>query len=110
MALCTLRKHLNQPSIALMLYEIMCSAVKLMKFIFSTSYDLNAKDDNGWTAFHFAAAHGYANKDMVLSMIKSSQDFSIDLNARDDFGNTAINCINSIKVSIFHSHSKIGAE
>ena len=73
--------------------------VKLMDLVLNTSYDLNARDYNGWTPLHWAFIEGQT--EIVQLLITSSKDFNIDLNARDnsdwtvlhwacDYGNTEI--------------------
>merc|ERR1711860_246899 len=62
-------------------------AVKLMEFILRTSYDLNAKNDSGRTAWHFACRNGETETAELI--IQSSKDFGIDLNAKDKRGGTA---------------------
>ena len=57
-------------------------AVKFMDLILKTSYDLNARTDDGRTALHYACESG--TTETVELMIKSSKDLSIDLNAKDD--------------------------
>jgi len=62
-------------------------AVKLFELLLKTSCDLNARDDYGWTAFHWACFNGRI--EIVQVLISSSKDFSIDLNARNGYGETA---------------------
>jgi len=73
--------------------------VKLMDLVLNTSYDLNARDYNGWTPLHWAFIEG--KTEIVQLLITSSKDFNIDLNARGnsdwtvlhwacDYGNTEI--------------------
>ena len=62
-------------------------AVKLMEFVLRTSYDLNAKNDSGRTAWHFACRNGETETAKLI--IQSSKDFGIDLNAKDYYGWTA---------------------
>ena len=62
-------------------------AMKLMEFIFRTSFDLNAKDNHGRTAWHWACINGQT--ETVQLIVQSSKDFGIDLNAKDDDGWTA---------------------
>ena len=56
------------------------NASKLMKIIFNTSYDLNDRNEDGYTVFHCACAYG--RTELAELMIKSSKDFNIDLNAK----------------------------
>merc|ERR1711860_419396 len=63
-------------------------AVKLMEFIIRTSFDLNAKNDYGSTAWHLACLYGKTETAQLL--IKSSKDFGIDLNAKNKYGSTAL--------------------
>merc|ERR1711860_429818 len=69
-------------------------AVKLMEFILRTSFDMNAKNNRGWTAWHAACYNGQTETAQLL--IKSSKDFGIDLNAKNNSGGTAwhLACIN----------------
>ena len=66
-------------------------AVKLMKLILNTSYDLNAKTEAGKTPLHWACEYG--RTETVELLIKSS---SIDLNATNIMGRTSLHlaCIN----------------
>merc|ERR1712062_568161 len=61
--------------------------VKLMEFILKTSFDMNAKDCWGWTAWHLACKYGRTETTQVI--IKNSKDFGIDLNAKHKWGSTA---------------------
>jgi len=62
-------------------------AMKLMEFIFRTSFDLNAKDNHGRTAWHWACINGQT--ETVQLIVQSSKDFGIDLNAKDNNERTA---------------------
>merc|ERR1711860_3146 len=62
-------------------------AVKLMEFILRTSFDLNTKNNYGWTALHLACYIG--KSETAQLMIQSSKEFGIDLNAKDNDGLTA---------------------
>jgi len=55
--------------------------LKLMEFIFCTSYDMNSRNGNGMTAIHSACGDG--GTEVLRLMIESSKEFEIDLNARD---------------------------
>ena len=63
-------------------------AVKLMEFILRTSFDMNTKDIDGWTAWHLACSNGQTETAQLI--IESSKDFGIELNAKDDIGSTAL--------------------
>merc|ERR1711860_411920 len=63
-------------------------AVKLMEFILRTSFDMNAKNNRGWTAWHAACYNGQTETAQLL--IKYSKDFGIDLNAKNIYGLTAL--------------------
>ena len=69
-------------------------AVKLMEFILRTSFDMNAKDNIGMTAWHLACINDQTETAQLI--IQSSKDFGIDLNAKDNRGRTAWHaaCIN----------------
>ena len=73
-------------------------AVKLIKFVLETSYDMNARNNIGWTPLHLACEYG--KTEIVQLIIQSSKDFGIDLNAKDNdsenFECTALHhaCIN----------------
>merc|ERR1712062_864918 len=62
--------------------------VKLMEFILKTSFNMNAKDYNGYTAWHFACENGQTETAQLI--IKNSENFVIDLNAKDNSGSTAL--------------------
>merc|ERR1711983_291978 len=62
--------------------------VKLMEFILKTSFDMNSKDDIGWTAWHRVCHNGQTETAQLI--IKSSKEFDIDLNAKDNNGWTAL--------------------
>merc|ERR1711983_480238 len=61
--------------------------VKLMEFILKTSFDMNTKYGEGWTAWHFACYNGQTETAKLI--IKNSKDFAIDLNAKKNRGETA---------------------
>ena len=61
--------------------------VKLIEFILRTSYNMNNKDDNGFTAWHWACINGRTETAQLI--IEYSKDFGIDLNAKDKHGFTA---------------------
>ena len=61
--------------------------VKLIEFILRTSYNMNNKDDNGYTAWHWACINGRTETAQLI--IEYSKDFGIDLNAKDKHGFTA---------------------
>ena len=48
--------------------------------------DLNARDEDGKTAFHFACRYG--RKDVVEMMVYNTDFFKIDLKAKDKHGKT----------------------
>ena len=50
--------------------------------------DLNAQDNYGNTAWHYACRDG--STDIAKLIIQSSKDFAIDLNAKDKIGNSAL--------------------
>jgi len=62
-------------------------ATKLMEFILRTSFDMNATNNYGMTAWHLACINGKTETAQLL--IKSSKEFDIDLNAKNNFGGTA---------------------
>merc|ERR1712029_1145929 len=62
--------------------------VKLMEFILRTSFDMNTKDDDGWTAWHWACYYGQTETAQLI--IQNSKEFDIELNAKDDEGSTAL--------------------
>merc|ERR1712062_668896 len=68
--------------------------VKLMEFIFKTSFDMNSKDEDGFTAWHWACIYGQTETAQLI--IKNSKEFGIDLNAKANGGSTAFQmaCIN----------------
>ena len=68
--------------------------VKLIEFILRTSYNMNNRDDNGFTAWHWACINGRTETAQLI--IEYSKDFGIDLNAKDNYGKTAWHetCIN----------------
>ena len=49
--------------------------------------DLNAKNVDGYTAFHFA--RGYGNSEISEMLIQKSVDLNIDLNTKNEAGCTA---------------------
>ena len=61
--------------------------VKLIEFILRTSFDMNAKDKRGITAWHYACQNGRTETARLI--IQSSKDFGIDLNAKSTIGRTA---------------------
>merc|ERR1712062_309554 len=61
--------------------------VKLMEFILKTSFDMNTKDEWGWTAWHWACENGQTETAQII--ILNSKEFGIDLNAKDCIGRTA---------------------
>jgi len=63
-------------------------ATKLMEFILRTSFDLNTKNNYGWTAWHLACSNGQTETAQII--INSSKDFGIDLNAKNNSGSTAL--------------------
>ena len=50
--------------------------------------DLNARDDDGFTAWHSACYLGETETAQLI--IQNSKDFGIDLNAKNIYGNTAL--------------------
>merc|ERR1712049_91534 len=64
------------------------TAQLLIKYSKDFGIDLNAKDDDGSTAWHWACEYG--QKEIAQLLIKSSKDFGIDLNAKNNYGNTAL--------------------
>jgi len=65
-------------------------AVKLMEFILRTSFDMNAKSDDGSdgrTAWHWACWYGKTETAQLL--IQFSKDLGIDLNTKNNTGGTA---------------------
>merc|ERR1712062_523576 len=62
--------------------------VKLMKFIFRTSFDMNTKGSWGWTAWHFACYNDQTETAQLI--IQNSKDFGIDLNTKDEWDRTAL--------------------
>ena len=50
--------------------------------------DLNAKDDDGWTALHFACNRGQT--ETVQMILKNWKEFGIDIKAQDNQGRTAL--------------------
>merc|ERR1711860_184797 len=63
-------------------------ATKLMEFILRTSFDMNTKNNYGWTAWHYACRNGQTETAQII--IKSSKDFGIDLNAKNNSGWTGL--------------------
>merc|ERR1712029_1241300 len=61
--------------------------VKLMEFILKTSFDMNTKDGEGWTAWHFACCNGQTETAQLI--IQNSKEFGIDLNSKAYSGITA---------------------
>ena len=66
-------------------------AVKLMKIIFNTSFDMNARDTLGNTLLHQACLH--CQTEIVQMIISSSKGKGIDLNARTKFAMTALHLV-----------------
>merc|ERR1712029_8788 len=62
--------------------------VKLMEFTLRTSFDNNSKDEDGWTAWHWACYYGQTETAQLI--IQNSKEFDIDLNAKNDDGVTAL--------------------
>ena len=65
--------------------------VKLIEFALRTSYDMNAKDVTGMTAFNWACFHGRTETAQLI--IQNSKEFGIDLNAKNKYGRTALNLV-----------------
>ena len=63
--------------------------LKLLEFLFSTSYDVNDRDGNGRTAFHWACEFGSVETAQWI-LTFSTDDNPIDLNNRDGDGMTAL--------------------
>ena len=68
---------------------IQLSDVKLLKFLYSTSYNENYRDWKGGTAFHWACSLG-TGKTARWILALSTEDEPIDLNARNGDGMTAL--------------------
>ena len=63
-------------------------ALRLMEFLFKTSYFTNTKEwNNGMTPWHEACKNG--RTETVQLILRNSKDFGIDLNAGNDYGVTA---------------------
>ena len=62
-------------------------AVKLMKIIFNTSFDMNVRTGNGQPLLHWACIFGQT--EMVRMLISSSKEKGFDLNARNSYSETA---------------------
>ena len=59
----------------------------IMKNSAKLNIDLNAKDNDGWTAFHFACKYGQLK---IAEMLMNNYiNVNIDLNAKDNDGLTA---------------------
>ena len=63
------------------------NAVKLMKIIFNTSFDMNVRTGNGQPLLHWACIFGQT--EMVRMLISSSKEKGFDLNARNSYSETA---------------------
>ena len=59
----------------------------LMKNSAQFNIDLNAKDNYGRTAFHWAC-YWYRSTNVIDIMINNSESFNLDLTARDNDGKT----------------------
>ena len=57
-----------------------------MKNSANFSIELNAKNNTGWTAFHYACINGYTS--IVDMMISNSESLKLDLTARTKLGKT----------------------
>ena len=62
--------------------------VKLMEFILKTSYDMNTKEYDGQTAWHYACKFGRSETAQVI--IQNAKELGIDLNAKNIYGRTAL--------------------
>merc|ERR1712062_860440 len=60
--------------------------VKLMELILKTSFDMNSKDVDGFTALHWACYNGQTETARLI--IKNSKEFGIDMNT-NRWGDTA---------------------
>ena len=65
--------------------------VKLIEFALRTSYDMNAKEVIGMTAFNWACMYGRTETAQLI--IQNSKEFGIDLNAKNKYGRTALNLV-----------------
>ena len=64
--------------------------------------DLNARDEDGKTAFHFACRYG--RKDVVEMMVNNADFFKIDLKAKDKDGKTGFQyAVDNFHVAMFPS-------
>merc|ERR1712029_207436 len=87
--------------------------VKLMEFILRTSFDLNTKDDIGWTALHLACRNGQTETAQLI--IQNSKEFGIDIKAQNNQCKTALDRIknrdgekyNQIKKMLEKEYSQI---
>jgi len=79
-------------------------AVKLMEFILRTSYDMNTKDNNGWTAWHLACIYGQTETAQLITekILKNWKEFGIDIKAQDNEGKTALDLINEEEGEIWN--------
>merc|ERR1711860_260285 len=87
-------------------------AVKLMEFILRTSYDMNTKDNNGWTAWHLACIYGQTETAQLITekILKNWKEVGIDIKAQDNEGKTALDLCgpwNQIKKMLEKEYSQI---
>ena len=62
--------------------------------------DLNAKDNNGRTAFHESCCYG--KTEVVQMILKHWKEFGINIQAQDNEGKTALDHINEEEDEEFH--------
>ena len=67
--------------------------------------DLNAKDNNGRTALHFACING--KTETVQMILKNWKEFGIDIKAQNNQGQTALDLINHHQGGIWNQIKKM---
>lgn len=88
-------KSLDKYPLALAVVE---SEVELVDLLASNGAELEAKDENGYTALHFACAH--YNKPIIELLIRKGAD----IRAKDRCGRTPFNLMNMAAVKRYKDH------
>lgn len=63
--------------------------LELVKTLISKGYDVNEKDENSFTALHYAAQN-FSSNIFCLQIAKFLLDSGIKIEAKDSYGNTAL--------------------